>query len=271
MKALYLNPYADKLLRLRFASWFGKVVKWEQPWSFSWNEIPDSEELWSLNFIFLLYFVLRENSLTWEILSLHVCPTADTLLNPNSADVLSSARLLAVPISCSRGKPFVLSPFGQFSFFPSNRSVRGLSSWEMHVAGGRAKCTKRKEAQYKLRHRHLADRFDVSVTSSAGQCSCPQSEVFVIHWNSENVTGISSAEHLESSHLRSSVFERSKCSTGLRSFMPSMNIRLWGPSLCCRKLQCGHRAADIQLRNDLERLKHRSAWGRSCSHGLLSK
>lgn len=179
MKALYVNPCKDKLVRLRFASLFGKVTKWEQHWSFSCNEIPDCEELWSLNFISLLYFVLRENSLPWEILSLHFCPAADTLLNPNSADALSSARLLAVPVSCSKGKPFVLSPFGQFSFFPSNRSVWGLSSWEMHVAGGRAKRTKRKEPRYKLRHRHLADRFDVSVTSSAGQCSYPQSEGFV--------------------------------------------------------------------------------------------
>lgn len=117
MKALYLNPCTDQLLRLRFASLFLKVIKWEQPGSFSCSEIPDCEQLWPLIFISLLYFVLRKNSLTWEILSLHVCHTADTLLNPDSADVLSSARLLAVPVSCSRGKPFVLSPFGQL-FFP---------------------------------------------------------------------------------------------------------------------------------------------------------
>lgn len=117
----------------------------------------------------------------------------------------------------------------------------------MHVAGGRAKCTKRKEARYELRHRHLADRFDGPVTSSAGQCSYPQSEVFVKHWNSENVTGISFAEHLERSHLCRSVFERKKCSATLPSFTSSMNIRFWGASLCCRRLQCGHRAADLQL------------------------
>lgn len=239
-----------------FMQWNSRLWKSSDPW------------------ILFLYFILFWDKIAWpwEILSLHFCPT---LLNPNSADALGSARLLAVPVSCSKGKPFVLSPFGQFSFFfPSNRSVWGLSSWEMHVAGGRAKCTKRKEPRYKLRHRHLADRFDVSVTSSAGQCSYPQSEAFVKCWNSENVTGISFAEHLESSPLRRSVFERSKGSTSVPSLMSSLKVRFWGASLCCRKLQCDQSQGSRHpagLGNDLERLKQRSAWGRSCNHSLISK
>lgn len=154
MKALYVNPCKDKLMRLRFASLFGKITKWEQPWSFSCNEIPDYEELWSLNFISLLYFVLRENSLPWEILSLHFCPTADALLNPNSADALSSARLLAVPVSCSKGKPFVLSPFGQFSFFP----VIGVC--EAFPAG---KCTSQAAGPNVQRERSLCTSYDTDI------------------------------------------------------------------------------------------------------------
>lgn len=127
-------------------------------------------------------------------------------------------------------------PLGNF-LFPSVRSVRGLSSWEMHVAGSEAKCTKRKQSRYKLRHRHLAYRFDVSVASFAGQCSCPQSEVFVKCWNSANVTGISSADYFERVLICTDLsVEKSKIfPSGLPSTKPQ-TPGIWEASPCYRRL-----------------------------------
>lgn len=120
-----------------FMQWNSRLWKSSDPW------------------ILFLYFILFWDKIAWpwEILSLHFCPT---LLNPNSADALSSARLLAVPVSCSKGKPFVLSPFGQFSFF----FFPVIGVCEAFPAG---KCTSQAAGPNVQRERSLGTSYDTDI------------------------------------------------------------------------------------------------------------
>ena len=206
MKALYLNLCIDKLLRqICVAIWEGNKMRRILEFFMYWNSRLQRALIHE--FLFLFYVVLRENNLTWEILSLHFCPCTRCwyLARPwfCRRTQFSKADCWQFQFPVADANLLYFFPLGNF-LFPSVRSVQGLSSWEMHVADSEAKCTKRKQSRCKLRHRHLAYRFDVSVTSFAGQCSCPQSEVFVQRWNSANVTGICCVLW-ESSHLHQCV------------------------------------------------------------------
>lgn len=94
MKALYLNPHIDKLLRqicilIGEGNKMRTILEFVMDWKSRLWRAPIPEFL----FLYSMLFWEKRTWLQKFFLSISVhAHTADTLLNPNSADVLSSAK-----------------------------------------------------------------------------------------------------------------------------------------------------------------------------------